>query len=408
MPDINNEEAFTPIEIEGGVVEQETFQYKRFNQMGNMVSLDASPYEQWSSLSEGNPLRELLTGSGDMRERDEFVTRIKDVKEVDIEALFDSIGEQYNGGGANELYDKAYGEQDVDELIESIPSQHELNNEFVRDMGMKTTEDEFAEMIDEIPSYGDISDEFAKEMGLDDDALKNAIADVGKVPSDFGGEPSLGLDNGKVKYEQGMNDAQIRDLQKTVGTKVDGKWGFKSQLALDKYNAGETKGSRVFASGKYQVIPTTMAGAIRSGYVKATDLYNAETQEKVMDYLLEKKRPQISSFLKGEGSIDDAMLSLAKEWASMPNPKTGKSYYGKGNKAGTTVDVVKKTLEKAKASGDDSALRELIAKHESRGEYNAYNQGTRGNKIIRGKSKYDFGNMSIASILNADKNKQDR
>jgi len=192
MPDINNEEAFTPIEIEGGVVEQETFQDKRLNQMGNMVSLDASPYEQWSSLSEGNPLRELLTGSGDMRERDEFVTRIKDVKEVDIEALFDSIGEQYNGGGANELYDKAYGEQDVDELIESIPSQHELSNEFVREMGIKTTEDEFAEMIDEIPSYKDISDEFAKEMGLDDD-IKNAIGRINQVPTDFIGMKELGL-----------------------------------------------------------------------------------------------------------------------------------------------------------------------------------------------------------------------
>ena len=400
MPDIQNKE--------------EAVQIQRFDQMENMVSLNAKPYEQWSSLTDGNPLRELLTGSSEMKERTEFVTKLKDVGDDDITALFDSIGEDYGGGGADELYDKAYGQQDNDELIDSIPSQHELGNEFLRDMGMTTTEDDFAESIKDIPSVGDISDEFAEDMGLNN--INQEIGDIGKMPSEFGGDGSLGLNAGKLQFTKGMSDKDTRALQKKVGTKVDGKWGFNSQLALDKHNAGDTKGSRIFASGRYQVIPKTMEGAIKSGYVKSTDRYDEATQEKVMSYLLEKKRPSISGFISGDSkfSINDAVLALAQEWASMPSPvarkggKIGDSYYGGANKSGTTIDDVKKVLEEAKASGNDSKIRELVAKHESDGKYNAYNQGTRGKKIIRAKSNYDLGNMSIASILNADKNKQDK
>ena len=39
---------------------------------------------------------------------------------------------------------------------------------------------------------------------------------------------------------------------------------------------------------------------------------------------------------------------LSKEWASLPNPETGDSYYGKGNKAQHNIEDVYKTLKESR------------------------------------------------------------
>lgn len=201
---------------------------------------------------------------------------------------------------------------------------------------------------------------------------------------------------------------EIIKAQKIIGVEADGIWGKKSQIAFDMYYAEKPNGSRVFAGGRYQVIPSTLNEAIMAGYVSTRDNYGVETQERVMDYLIEKKRPQISKFINGSGKIDDALLALAQEWASMPSPvKTkngniGDSYYGGANKSGATLSKVKEILIKAKKSGSDKILRDFIAKHESgKDGYNAYNSGTQGNKILAGVTKYDFSKMSVASVLKA-------
>lgn len=220
--------------------------------------------------------------------------------------------------------------------------------------------------------------------------------------------------------ETKMTKSTIKGLQERIGLKssrADGDWGKNSQLALDMTVARKKKSneSRIFASGRYQAIPRTLAMAVKSGYIRSKDKYGKETQEKLMDYLVEKKRPQIDRYINGSGSQKAALLALAQEWASMPSPvsrswtskgknysiKIGDSYYGGANASHVTIDKVKQVLLDAKTSGDDTVLRDFIAKHESQsaGNYNAYNQGTRNNRIVAASTDYDFDEFSVADIL---------
>ena len=169
-------------------------------------------------------------------------------------------------------------------------------------------------------------------------------------------------------------------------------------------------GARVFASGKYQTIPTTLQEAVVAGYASPTDKYDGNTQEKVMDYLLTRKRKAVGNYINGSSSsLDAALLDLAKEWASMPSPKrrvvkgkvynVGDSYYGGANKSGTSLKDVRAILKQARATNNDTGIRDLIGKHESNNNYNAYNSGTVDNKIVGATTPYDFSNMSIEEIL---------
>ena len=182
--------------------------------------------------------------------------------------------------------------------------------------------------------------------------------------------------------------------------------------------------SRVFAVGRMQIIPKTMREAIKAGVISEADRFDKKTQEKVFDYLLTRKRPQIKNYIEEKGSLEDAKLALAREWASMPSPitrnvtrknektgkeeivtfKKGKSYYGGANKEGVTLDVVEKVLVAAQKSGNYEGLKTFIGEHESNNKYNAYNQGTKNKKIIKSKTEYDFSGMTVGEILNASNN----
>ena len=214
-------------------------------------------------------------------------------------------------------------------------------------------------------------------------------------------------------YKEGMSTKEVEALQTKVGAKADGQWGPSSQFKADVYNTEAPKGSRIFASGRYQTIPSTLELAVKSGYIKADDVYNKDTQERTMDYLLQSKRKAVDTYIKGKGDIDKALLGLAKEWASMPSPiKTsrgdiGDSYWGGANKAGASLDDVKALLLRAKESGSDKEVRDFIAHHESGAAgYDAYNQGTSGNTIVSGRNDYDFSTMSINTILKGANNPQ--
>jgi len=285
MPDIQNK--------------QDAMQLQRFDNMENMVSLNASPYQQWSSMSEGNPMREILTGNSEPIEREEFVTRFKDVKDDDIAELFSVVGEEYMNGGVDELYAKAYTAEEDDALLDSIPSQHELANEFVRDMGMTTTEDDFAGMLDEIPSVGDISDEFVKEMGLDDD-IKSAVGRINQMPENFIGMKELGLkatDSNKmrrflmnsVKLAEGGYSTDVEDrgnyndknvkgefvgtnhgvsapvLAKELGRKVTAK----DMKALTKDKAEDILMKRFYDKPKLNALPSELQEIVYNGVVNS-------------------------------------------------------------------------------------------------------------------------------------------
>lgn len=96
-----------------------------------------------------------------------------------------------------------------------------------------------------------------------------------------------------------------------------------------------TSASRMFATGKYQTVITTLNSAKSAMNLTGNELYNATLQERVFaEYLLEKAGGgALARFVKdGTGTVDDAQHAAAKEWASIAAPS------GKRIRDGRTSD----------------------------------------------------------------------
>jgi hypothetical protein len=128
---------------------------------------------------------------------------------------------------------------------------------------------------------------------------------------------------------------------------------------------------RIYATGKYQLIPTTLKLAIQSTEgVTENDLYTPEVQEKLFNYLLFSKRPKVGAYINGADAntgaansklqLELAITSLAREFSSVPTIFPGlrsenrvgivdsgvgsRSYYGGADKVYGNVGEVAKAL----------------------------------------------------------------
>lgn len=104
----------------------------------------------------------------------------------------------------------------------------------------------------------------------------------------------------------------------------------------------------LFAVGRYQMIPTTFKLVVEQLGLPEDAVFTPEVQDRMgLQLLLGDKRPKLAAYLRGEDvSIDTAMREFAKEWASVPDPSTGESYYaGTGNKASHSVAETRAILE---------------------------------------------------------------
>jgi len=162
---------------------------------------------------------------------------------------------------------------------------------------------------------------------------------------------------------------------------VQGSFGYKyGGLAknLSDYTLGEVmdfqKNSRassygqLWATGRYQIIPTTLSGTYQSAGLKLTDKYNATNQDKLGMALL-KKRPNAWKYLTKQ--VEDtnknllaAAKDIAMEWSSVGVPydmqghykpiKKNESYYarygGGGDVAKTPTETIQKLLKEARNS----------------------------------------------------------
>jgi hypothetical protein len=123
---------------------------------------------------------------------------------------------------------------------------------------------------------------------------------------------------------------------------------------------------RLFAVGKYQTIPDTLAMAVKGLGLSPDTVFSPEVQDKVGMYLVTKKRPKVGQFLRGDEGIteDEAILSLAQEFASIPVPRAvklgefgkwpkmdlmpGDSFYA--NPAATTGNAARHTIEETRSA----------------------------------------------------------
>ena len=180
----------------------------------------------------------------------------------------------------------------------------------------------------------------------------------------------------RTEAEKKVNDELKKRkelLEKTINSKtidsVIGR-GEGNYNSFNKGKAGDSVGSKlnlvdmtvgqiralqkngsIFAAGKYQAIPKTLQGAIDAGIVSTAEKFNAEVQERIVQqYLLtaKKDRGSIEDYIKSKSdNLYAANLDLAKEFASVASPVSGKSYYeGKaGNKASISVKEAQNALK---------------------------------------------------------------
>jgi hypothetical protein len=110
---------------------------------------------------------------------------------------------------------------------------------------------------------------------------------------------------------------------------------------------------KLFAAGRYQIIPDTMKMAVARAGVSPDDMFDSKTQDKLgLALIYNGQRPTLSGYLRGDNNnIQGAMLDLAMEWASAPDPSTGRSYYGGANASSHTVEEVRTALTSAREQG---------------------------------------------------------
>ena len=131
-----------------------------------------------------------------------------------------------------------------------------------------------------------------------------------------------------------------------------------SRMTLDEIQFATSNGP-LFAIGKYQVIPNTLAAAIDSLGLKGDQLFNAQTQERIVGFLLSpaKSRYAVDSYLTdcGFNDMDAAMLDLAQEFQAFPLPdRPGVSFYknddGSDKLTRLQNDQVRSVLAQCKAA----------------------------------------------------------
>ena len=79
----------------------------------------------------------------------------------------------------------------------------------------------------------------------------------------------------------------------------------------------DSSSNGLFATGRFQITPDALKGAISSLGLDINQKYNEEMQDQIFEeYLIKIKRPDIINYLEGNGSVEDAIYAWAKEFAS--------------------------------------------------------------------------------------------
>jgi|TARA_B100000035_G_scaffold307305_1_gene310376 hypothetical protein len=109
----------------------------------------------------------------------------------------------------------------------------------------------------------------------------------------------------------------------------------------------------VFAVGCYQFIPKTLGSLVLRSDFDQRRLFTRRTQQDLAVLLIKFHRPTVWRYLQGERvSTYQAALSLSKEWASLPHPADGRSYYAgrSGNAAKVSRPFVLAVISEARGT----------------------------------------------------------
>jgi muramidase (phage lysozyme) len=206
----------------------------------------------------------------------------------------------------------------------------EFSEDMAKDLGMEQELDD--DLFDETPYQEEVEDT-REPSGL-------PILDM--IAEGEGGYDSMnqGTVGGKI-YGATHNATKKLGKPLTEHT-ISEIMEMQSKVKTDRDNS-------IFAVGKFQIIPETMEYLVKKLDLDGSEVFSEELQDKLGESLIKFKRPNVDKYLQGESDdIDAAAKGLSKEWASLPNPETGDSYYGKGNKAQHNIEDVYKTLKESR------------------------------------------------------------
>jgi muramidase (phage lysozyme) len=122
---------------------------------------------------------------------------------------------------------------------------------------------------------------------------------------------------------------------------------------------------QLWATGRYQIIPSTLKGVVAKANISIDSKYNAKNQDKLGMALIQE-RSSIWKYLSGqvedtEANLQNAALGMAKIWASIGVPydmqgshgfiSKNQSYYaGGGDRAHVSTEAVQSALKKLRNS----------------------------------------------------------
>lgn len=148
------------------------------------------------------------------------------------------------------------------------------------------------------------------------------IPDTGAPPGAPEGVPSGGTKYPQLAAAISAGEGGLNSVNR--GGAGDTPGGAKSIFGKDltEMTVGEImqaqKQGRVFAVGKYQFIPGTLASAVAYTKTPLDAKFNSDTQNRLFDYLIEVKRPIIGQYLSGKSSNKrEAIQELAREFAAV-------------------------------------------------------------------------------------------
>ena len=190
-------------------------------------------------------------------------------------------------------------------------------------------------------------------------AFEDAKSAVGGDMEEVGGSVASGdLFDIISRGEGGYNSVNRGNAGDTPGgaRSVLGK-DLTEMTVSEVMNNQYPNGAGLFAVGKYQIIPDTMKGFVRRMGINGDDKFDASTQEKFKDYVINFKRPEVGRYIRGQSNNRaEAAQELAREFASvgLSYAEAGKSrgqsrYAGSaGNRASITPESIEAALDRAR------------------------------------------------------------
>lgn len=136
-----------------------------------------------------------------------------------------------------------------------------------------------------------------------------------------------------------------------------------TSMTISQVIDAQSDPNTMFATGRFQIIPSTLKEAVKSLHLDVNALYDEAMQDKIFEeYLIKVKRKPIIDYLEGNGSVEDAAYAWALEFASAGVRKgrkiskgriaqtEGMSYYADDglNKAHIAPDEMIRKLEESK------------------------------------------------------------